>query len=352
MKKLLSFIAVAAIVLSGILTLGVTTANADTSIQGTVAKGSTAEIIKVDTSEGTYEIKIDSGTQFTGGKNLLPGRGVTVSFVHGNDAYLHAVTIKAGGANGIFIDNSTKKEISGKIKDVADKETVFVEASDGDYEVKIDDGTDLSGTNFLIAGNSYVFKIAKGSDSAYHALSISDTYASSSSSSYSSTVTTSSYSYTDSASLSGETYTCTGTVTSSTKPGILYLNCSDGERQLKIDASTDTSRGFLQLPGAKLTATYRYGSDAYWHAVCVEGEVAKNSGASVKSDNPTTVVGTVSSKTTPEKLFLDVSNGTMEIKLDTLNNLDGIKVINQGMKVTVKIGYGSDAYWHALSISG
>ncbi|MBO4905264.1 MAG: hypothetical protein J5367_08585 [Lachnospiraceae bacterium] len=349
MKKVLSLILVSAMVLLGVLTFDITSAQADsdTTISGSVATGSTASILKVDTREGTYEIKIDSSTQFSGGKVLLPGKNVTVSLRHGDDAYLHAVSIKAGGAGGVVIDNDTTKEISGKIKDVSSKDSLYIETSDGDQMIKFDDNADLSGITYLIAGNSYVFKIAKANDSNWYALAISDSY----SSSYGNSVTTSSYSYTDSATLSGETYTCTGTVTSSTKPTVLYLNCSDGERQLKIDASTDTSRGYIQLPGTKLTVTYRYGSDAYWHAVSIEGPTAKSSGASVKSDNPTTVVGTVSSKTTADKLYLDVSNGEMEIKLDSLSNLDGVKALTQGMKITVKIGYGSDAYWHALSIS-
>ena len=194
-------------------------------------------------------------------------------------------------------------------------------------------------------------KVARGSDAYMHALSISDSYSSSSSSSVS-TSSSSSYIYNDNATLSGETYSCSGTVGSGTKLDVLYLNCSDGERQLKIDASTDTSKGFVQVPGTKLSVTYRYGSDAYWHAVTIEGATASSSGASVESSNPTTVTGTVTGKTTADKLYLDVSNGTMEIKLDTLKSLDGIKVLNQGRKITVKIGYGSDAYWHALSISG
>ncbi len=349
MKKVLSLIMVSAMVLLGVLAFDITSAQADsyTTISGSIANGSTAEILKVDTRDGTYEIKIDSSTEFSGGKVLLPGKNVTVSLRHGDDAYLHAVSVKAGGAGGVVIDKDTTKEISGKVKDVSSKDSLYVETSEGDVQIKFDDNADLSGIKYLIAGNSYVFKIAKGNDSNWYALAISDSY----SSSYSGSVTTSSYSYTDSATLSGETYTCTGTVTSSTKPTILYLSCSDGERQLKIDASTDTSRGFIQVPGTKLTVTYRYGSDAYWHAVSIEGPMAKSSGASVKSDNPTTVVGTVSSKTTADKLFLDVSNGEMEIKLDSLSNLDGLKVLTQGMKITVKIGYGSDAYWHALTIS-
>ncbi|MCR4989772.1 MAG: hypothetical protein K6A38_02795 [Lachnospiraceae bacterium] len=353
MKKIMSVIAVAAVVLTTVFGLDTTTVADDiiATIDGTIASGSTSSILKVNTTEGTYEIKLDSGTQYTGSKILLPGRNVSVSLKHGDDAYLHAVTVKDSGTSGVSVDRSNTSEVTGTIKDVDSKNVIYFEISNGEMQVKLDETTDLSGTTFLMAGNKYTMKVARGSDAYMHAVSIYDAGGSSYSSGNYVSSTGSSYSY-STATLSGDTYSCTGTVSSSTKPDVLYLNCSDGERALKLDMNTDTSHGYVLIPGMRLSVSYRYGSDAYWHAVEVSGETAGKTGASVKDSDPTTVVGTVSSKTTPDILNLEVSNGTMEIKLDSLSSLDGIKAITSGQKITVKIGYGSDAYWHALSISG
>ena len=62
--------------------------------------------------------------------------------------------------------------------------------------------------------------------------------------------------------------------------------------------------------------------------------------------------GTVSSKTTTERLFLDTSSGTMEFKIDSNLTVSGSKMVLPGSSITATGYVGSDAYWHVTKISG
>ena len=42
----------------------------------------------------------------------------------------------------------------------------------------------------------------------------------------------------------------------------------------------------------------------------------------------------------------------MELKLDVLNSMNNCKVLVRGKQVLVSCAYGSDAYMHAVSITG
>ena len=87
------------------LTLGLTLAPASSfqvqaaeviaTVEGTVMSGTTSELLKLSTKEGDMEIKLDSGTDASGCKVLLPDKKIFVSVSHGNDGYLHAVKITA-----------------------------------------------------------------------------------------------------------------------------------------------------------------------------------------------------------------------------------------------------------------
>ena len=72
--------------------------------------------------------------------------------------------------------------------------------------------------------------------------------------------------------------------------------------------------------------------------------------ATVNSSSPVSVTGTVASGTTPYILFLSTNSGTMQIRLDDNTNMNG-RPLTLGKSVQVSLGYGSDYYHHAISIS-
>ena len=146
--------------------------------------------------------------------------------------------------------------------------------------------------------------------------------------------------------------TVTGTVKPGTTENLIYLEMSDGSgiMELKLDANTDTSKCKVLVPGKKITAVIYYGNDEYMHASSIaSGSVS--GGVTVDTANPATVSGKVGKDTTDTLMFLEMSNGTMELKIDPTTDMSACSVMVAGKNVTVVCARGSDAYMHALSIS-
>lgn len=64
-----------------------------------------------------------------------------------------------------------------------------------------------------------------------------------------------------------------------------------------------------------------------------------------------TVQGKVMEGTTAKLLYLDTSDGKMEIKIDAETNTSGCKMLLLKKKVNVAVSHGSDGYLHAVTIS-
>ena len=58
------------------------------------------------------------------------------------------------------------------------------------------------------------------------------------------------------------------------------------------------------------------------------------------------------SKSTEDLLYLKTPQGEMELKLDTVKSVSNCKVITSGRKLSVTCARGSDAYMHAVDITG
>lgn len=64
-----------------------------------------------------------------------------------------------------------------------------------------------------------------------------------------------------------------------------------------------------------------------------------------------TVQGKVMEGTTSSLLYLDTSEGKMEIKIDGDTNTSGCKILLPGKSISVSLSHGSDGYLHAVTIS-
>lgn len=320
------------------------------TVQGTILSGTSSDLLKLSTKEGNMEIKLDSGTDTSSCKILLPGKYVSVSVSHGSDGYLHAVKITSEvQAPTVTIDNSTKATVTGKISEKSSGDILRFITPQGEMEIKLDTTTNMSGCSVLVADKNYSIVCARGSDAYMHAISISDGAVSTSTSSVDTSLTPAPA---DSANRKAATGTVTGTVGKNTKEDLLYLSTKDGEMQFVIEKNTDSRNGMILTPGSKLTVSFYHGSDAYLHAVDIVGVKDSYLPVSIDTSSPATVSGTVGSKSTESLLYLDTKYGTMELKLDAVRSVSGCKVIVKGKNLTVTCARGSDAYMHALDITG
>ncbi|MCM1126231.1 MAG: hypothetical protein NC429_07130 [Lachnospiraceae bacterium] len=319
------------------------------TVQGTVQSGTTSELLLLSTDGGRMEIKLDSGTDTSGCKILLPGKKISVSVVHGSDEYLHATRLSTDEqVVSLSIDTSSAAAVTGTISDKTKGDVLYFNTPQGEMQIKLDTTTNMSGCSVLVVDKSYSIVCARGSDAYMHAISISD---SSSAAAGTGTVDTS-ITPAPASAVTAKTMSVTGTVSDKTKENLLYLSTNDGEMQIVIDNNTDSRNGLVLTSGRKLSVSVYNGSDAYLHAASITGTKESVFPAQIDMNTKAEVSGTVGSKSTENILFLKTPQGEMELKLDALSSVVGCKVFVSGKKLTVTCARGADAYMHALDIKG
>lgn len=308
------------------------------TVNGTVLSGTTYDLLQLDSNGQKYKIRIDSETDTSGCKLLLPGNKVAVQVCYGNDKFLHAVKITTLSADIVPDSEKTNKAtVNGNIKEGSTAESFKITTMFGELLIKVDGDTDFSGCKVFTIGKNVDVTLYRGKDSCYHAISVSDGAGKSTS-----------YIVTNP---SGTTYTITGEAKGNSTDSILYLNTTNnGIMEIRIDLTTNTTNARAIMPGAKLTVNYFKGSDGNLHASVITG-VRKASDATVDTSKKYTVTGTISNKTTENVLTLTTSTGDMLIKLDTTTEYSGLAVLITGQKIEVSCSRGSDAYLHANSIT-
>lgn len=325
------------------------------TVQGKVMEGTTSELLKLSTQEGKMEIKLDSGTDTSECKILLPDNTVGVSVSHGSDGYLHAVKISTKSQTPTVTLDSSTATVTGTIGKKTKGDILYLETDAGEMEIKLDSTTNMSGCSVLVADKYYSITCARGSDAYMHAVSISDAVKQTTSSSTSNTSGT----YTgltpapaDPSGVKTASGSVTGTVDEKTTESLLYLSTNEGEMQFVIEGNSDTRMGMMLMKGRKLAVSFYHGSDGYLHAVSLVGTKNVSLPANIDTSSTSTVTGTVNSKSSEDMLYLDTKYGLMELKMDGVQSVSNCKVLVSGMKLTVSCARGSDAYMHVISITG
>lgn len=109
MKRKLAAIGMAFCLMTGTVSaMGIEAAAAEAAtVTGTVRSGTTSDLLLLSTKEGNMEIKLDSGTDTSGCKFLLPGSQISVTVTHGSDEYLHATKLSGSTTvTGVTVDTS------------------------------------------------------------------------------------------------------------------------------------------------------------------------------------------------------------------------------------------------------
>lgn len=319
------------------------------TVEGTVMSGTTADLLKLSTKGGNMEIKLDSGTDASACKILLPDKKINVSLSHKSDGYLYAVKITSDSQTpGVSLDASTTTTVTGTIGEKTKDDLIYFNTKQGEMQIKLDATTGLSGCSLLVMGKTYNISCARGSDAYMHAISISDADAAGAANTPGTTNTADSSSPVNN---NIATMSVTGTVTERTKESRLYLSTKEGVMQFVIDSNADTSKGMVHTPGSKLTVSFYHGTDGYLHAVGIVGVKDSQAAVEIDTSNTATVSGTVEEDSTENVLYLKTAQGTMQLKLDAVKSVNNCKVLVNDRKLTVTCARGSDAYMHALDIT-
>lgn len=248
--------------------------------------------------------------------------------------------------------NADDAVVTGTVAVGSNASILKFDTSGGQMLIKLDENTSYAEAKNLLPGRELTISLKYGSDAYMHAVVIKD-----GKNNASVTVDRS------------NPTTVMGTIRDCKTTDILYLQTQQGNMEIKLDATTDYSGCTTMIAGSYYAVEVARGNDAYMHALSVKdatrpstttntysapantndasSTITLPSGATV-SGASTTVTGTVGSKTDNNILYLDTSSGQMQIKLDCVS---GVCVLVSGHKVTVKIGYGTDEYWHARTVS-
>ena len=344
-KRALSVFTAAIMLLSmfaGVYLFPVRIVAAESTFSGTVSDKTNSEMLYLNTSGGTMEIKIDSNVAVSGTKVILPGNSVVATCYVGSDEYWHVSKLTGSTQVGKpAIDQSTKATVKGRIAKGTSEELLYLVVDNGTMQIKMDADTDLSGTTMLIIGKQVQVVCARGSDAYMHALSISDV----------ATATTSVSSAPSSSSSSSSANYVSGTVEKGTTASMLYLGTSGGTMEFVLDLATDASGCRVLIPGQNISVNFYRGSDAWNHTSKIVNNSSKAAAeVSLDASSKTTVTGTVDGATTENTLFLNTSGGTMQIRLDAATNFSRCPVIIKDKNLSVTIERGSDEYYHAVSI--
>lgn len=320
------------------------------TVEGIVSGSTTSDLLYLSTNDGMMQIKLDSTTEVSGITVLMPNTKVYVSITYGNDGYLHAAKLfKELPKTAVVLDSGNAVTISGTISTKSAGDLLYVNTSNGEMQIKFDENTKLN-IAVLMLNKTYNFTCVRGSDAYMHAVSIDDPTAGTALAT--SAVATSTYTTSPASAVTAPTTAFSGTVGSNTKENLLYLMTSGGEMQIVIDANTDSRLGMVLTPGSQLLVSAYHGSDAYMHAAVIMGAKFASTAVQIDSSSPLTVTGTVGSKSNENMLYLNTSQGEMQMKLDGVNSVSGCKVLVSGKQITVTCGRGSDAYLHVLTIKG
>ncbi len=365
---------------------------AETTFTGNISDQTNPAILYLDTNGGTVQIKLDTTTDMSGAKFLVPGKTVTASCFMGGDSYWHAKTITGKSSVGAIDPDAKQSTVVGVVAKNTSESMLYLKLTEGTMELKLDTTTDVSGIKSIIIGKTVKCVVARGSDAYMHAISISDTTESANLTQTTKTDTASAGTTQTTGALPTEinpqnatqaqnalaafvqsqqggtqqtdaqtqaapaqaaapqTTDVTGTVDKQTTSSVLFLNTSGGVMQIKIDSGATDSCHAL-ITGQTVTASYYRGDDEYNHARSLTNNSSKKSQTAELNPSELTVSGKVTSKTNEGTLFLDTSGGTMQIKLDSDTDFSGCQVLTQGKTVEVTCKCGSDEYFHAVSFN-
>ena len=135
------------------------------TVYGTILSGTTEELLMLSTAQGKMEIKLDSNTDASACKILLPGREIYVDVTYGSDAYLHAAKItNSTPVDASTIDYSSTVTVTGEIDDKTREDILYLDTPQGEMQIKLDATTNMNGVTVLVAGKEYQVTCARGSD--------------------------------------------------------------------------------------------------------------------------------------------------------------------------------------------
>ncbi|MBO4458421.1 MAG: hypothetical protein J5802_11945 [Butyrivibrio sp.] len=153
----------------------VDTSKYGTGVVGTVSNDTTSNVLHLKTSAGKMEFVIDTNTDGSDGRALIPGQKVSVYFYRGNDAWNHTTKIvneSTSKSATVSLDERSKFTVKGKVRDDTNENTLFLGTKEGKMEIRLDSNTQFPNYPFILKDKKVEVTCECGSDGYNHAISV------------------------------------------------------------------------------------------------------------------------------------------------------------------------------------
>lgn len=308
---------------------------AETTVSGTILKGSTPTMLYLKTGSDTMQIQLDPSTDISGLKMYMPDQTVTATVFNGGNGFLKASKLATGITSNTSVDTDTQLDLKGTVQNGTTSTNLVLSTIVGTLNLKIDSSTDMSKCSMLTAGQTAKVRIAKGSDNALHVLSLDNSMNEKITSAASSTT-----------SVTVNYIKVTGTVASGTTDTFIYLDTDQGRMVLRRDSGAKDSL----RTGQQIDVYVYRGNDAYMHAASIGNEPASQT-VQQSTVEYVSLTGTIRDDSDSGLIRLQTTEGVSDIKVDKNAERSTFDGVIGGHKCTVTCYKGSDGYLHASRIT-
>ncbi len=231
------------------------------TVKGTIAKGTSEELLYLVVDNGTMQIKLDDDTNMDGTRFLIIGKTIQVTCARGSDAYMHALSISDVGSSSSSSSSSytggSGSGVTGTVGKGTTTSLLYLETSGGTMQFVLDLATDISACRSLIPGQSVSVNYYRGNDAYNHASKMVNNSAKAASV----------------VSLDANSkVTVSGKILGETTENTLFLETSGGTMQIRLDETTNFSRCPVLLIDKNVEVVCEVGSDEYYHAVQINAK--------------------------------------------------------------------------------
>lgn len=144
-----------------------------TAVTGKVGADSKNGKLYLESKDGTYELKLDSNTNYSGGYMLIAGKKITANIYRGDDAYMHVASTTRTGNLSNTSSGSTTLTFTGTVSGDSTDGVMYLKTSGGVVNIRLDANTSCNTP--VYKGSTVSVNCVNCSDEYWHATSITVT---------------------------------------------------------------------------------------------------------------------------------------------------------------------------------
>lgn len=143
-----------------------------TPVTGTIDAKSSGNNLFLTTKDGTYDLLLDSNTDYTNGYMMIAGAKITVNIYYkSEDAHMHVASVTRTGelTKPSTASSNTAVNYTGTVDAKSTDSNLYLTTSGGTMTIKLDPNTKLYGNNPVRKGSTVTVSCVQCADEFWHA---------------------------------------------------------------------------------------------------------------------------------------------------------------------------------------